>query len=452
MTWLVICFCVVALTLGMMYLTYIAKEQADRGLETGESFLAEVASVSNNLRKIVRGIESLESLLGYDKVTEFLAQNLDGSKFYQAISITTRNVLADVFIDRIISSGYYVTKEWKTTADYEDSSMFLVLAKSRRDFEDPRPNTLILKAEYSPWSLENCDVTAEEVPLNSDGKVNILSRITAYLPSNCEDGCQITIIPDVRKHVKDLFVEYKPLVKTEEQKASVYVYAEQSPSSFVWDAVRMHAVQPPLQLSYPAITSEKKQTVKLQKFLDSVLELMKKQKFCFSLFGEPASGKSSVLRLFISMAGKAGLTVVKATGQQFINMMENPLAKSRLPELGKHVVVVIDEAGFNPALTKALLSATEGLDDASNVSIVLATQTEESMSQDLLRDGRMQILLHINKLAPTQWRPLYDTLKTMYPTKVWTLPTDTTKDYLLGEVYSWGKDPDFATFLASALN
>lgn len=445
--------CIVCLTVGLMYLMYVAKNESDKSLETGESFLAEMASTSTSVRKIVAGIDKLESLLGYDKINEFLAANLDGSKHYQSVTIFSQSLLADVFIDKLLQAGYHVTKEWKSTSDYDSDKIYIVMAKTRRDFEDPRPNTLIISAEFGTWNLENCDLTDQDIPVNGEGKVNVLSRLIAHLPSECEDGCQISLIPEVRKHAKGMEVNFRPSIrKNTDAKTDVLVYSKDSVVKFVRDTVRMHPVQPPLQISYPAITSEKKQIVKLQKFLDSVLELMKKQKFCFSLFGEPASGKSSVLRLMISMASKAGITVVKASGQQFINMMDDPGAKARLPELGKHVVVIIDEAGFNPALTKALLSATEGLDDASNVSIVLATQTEESMSQDLLRDGRMQMLLHINRLSPQQWRPLFDTLKTMYPDKTWKLPEDVSKEYLLGEVYSWGKDPDFTTFLASSLN
>jgi hypothetical protein len=137
-------------------------------------------------------------------------------------------------------------------------------------------------------------------------------------------------------------------------------------------------------------------------------------------------------------------------------MMSDSTAKAKLLGLGERILIIIDEASNpNEEQARALLSATEGLNDSDKISIVLCTNSEENMggshTDALLRSGRIGAILHINELAPSQWRPLLTELKRVYPDKTWTTPTEE-KPLLLGEVYDLGKDPAAEDVLAEAYN
>lgn len=459
MTLLLLALCGIAATISMMWLSYKANAASVAHQATGDAILNEVADLATATKRIRTTLEELKPLLGYDHVLEFISKNLgDGSRFFNTFRLTHHELSANVLIAELQAQGYEITREWRQQSDYSSPKLFLVLAKTMEDFTSPEVavSTFVLSAETEKVPLEGCESTAFKSAdwQDADGTMHVLSAVNAYLPADCEGACQMTFLPDVQKAVVKAEMRTRPVRRKVNTEAPAYIYDGATQQKFVLDPIRMHKEQPALNLAYPAISNKNKQTVHLDTFLRRVVDVTLKQKFNWAMFGKAASGKSSILRLLAARAAESQIVVVKATAESFRQMMSDSTARTRLLALGDRILVIIDEAsGLNEEQTKALLSATEGLNDSDRVSIVLCTNSEENMggthTDALLRTGRIGAILHINELEPAQWKPLLTELKKVYPEKTWEAPSEE-KPMLLGEVYALGKDPAAEDILAEA--
>jgi len=461
MVLLLLALCGIAATITMMWLSYKANQSVVAQQATGDAILNEVADLATATKRIRTTMEDLKPLLGYDHVLEFIQKNLDnGDRFFNTFRVIHGEVCADVVVAELAALGYEVTREWRKHDDYSSPKLFLVLAKSPEDFlgENVEINTFVLSAESEIVPIEGCESTAFKITewANAENKLHVLSSVNAYLPGDCAGACQMSFLPDVNKALAKAVMRTRPIRHKVAAQAPAYVYDGASQQKFILDPIRLHKEQPALGLAYPAISNKAKQTVNLEIFLRRVIEVMTKQKFNWAMFGKPSSGKSSILRILAARAADAQMVVVKATAEDFRQMMSDSTAKAKLLGLGERILIIIDEASNpNEEQARALLSATEGLNDSDKISIVLCTNSEENMggshTDALLRSGRIGAILHINELAPSQWRPLLTELKRVYPDKTWTTPTEE-KPLLLGEVYDLGKDPAAEDVLAEAYN
>lgn len=449
---LIIALCLVTITIGVMYLLYHAKKTNDVQIQTSEAALEEVSQIAVATKDIVKKLSEFPEYMGYDRIVEFLAKHC-GNKFYNTATFTKATVVAEAFLSQLLAAGWIIRKEWKVVEQFEPTKVFFVLSYKEENFvQEPTNEQLehlvVLQANELTVLIENVDAENVEQWKDEENRIKLLSEFVAYVPSHCEEYCQSDALRDSAAAAKLTTAKIKMAKRAPlKESAPTYIYDKDAPTKFVLDTVRLTPVRPSFAISYPQITAEEgKKMVNLDKFLDLAVARMGKMKTNFSVFGPPNAGKSSILRELIFRAYTAGLTVVKATGAQFGAMMNDATAKIKLASLGERVLVVIDEAaGFTDDLAQVLLSATEGLNDDAKVSIVLCTNTEEAMGgtyhEALLRSGRMAALLNVNALKPEQWKPLVTELQKLHEDQTWVLPTDITKDYLLGEVYSWAKDP-----------
>lgn len=453
---LIIALAVIAFCVGSMYLLYLAKLNNDKALTIAEETKKEAEATTSAIKRVAARIADLPSYLGYDRVIEFLAFHLDGDKFYNTVSIPSTFVSAETLIAKLIELGWIIRKEWKTAGGYEPPKVYFVLSYEADAFADQpdrgtRDKLVVLSADYMEHPVDLVKFSEEAAGdiapwATADGKILVLSSLLAYIPAHCEDKCQADAILDVQKYSKEFRVAVsRPAAQKFADSAFTYIYDGVGKHPFVLDKVRLYPLQPELDLAYPQITTEGGRVmIKLERFLNMAVDRMSKRKTNFAIFGPPAAGKTAILRTLIGKATAAGITIVKATGDQFKAMMNDASAKTQLSSLGTQVLLMIDEAAnFDEGLFQALAHATEGLNDAPNVHFVLCTNTEESMGEKheiLLRAGRMDALLHVNALKPEQWKPLLKVLEKLHPDFEWTMPEDQTKDLLLGEVYALGKD------------
>ena len=446
---LTIAFSCIAGILLFMYISYHSKKTSDKQLEAGDQLVQEAADAVGTMKKIHKTLQEFAGMDGGYRIHQFVTNQLQ-DRFYNTLTLGIReSVSADFLLNLLEGKGYTVTQHLKTAEDYNAPGVYLVFAKeSLVNDEDYREKALIIGADFDEVDAQQCSTETFNISdWLVDDKLVTLSGIKLFMPQDCDELCQMDYMSDLRIAAKTATVKVERRIKVRSKtSATAYSYDSKAPGKFVVDPIRLPKEQPALNLSYPSVSNNEKRKVKLGLFLDLSLQLQLKEKFNWALFGAPNSGKSTVLRLLASKAADQGFAVVKCSASQFQEIMGDSSAKAAMLGLASHVIVIIDEASsISDEQAVALLSATEGLNDSSNLSIVLCTNSEQTMggthTEALLRGGRMGAVLHIDKLTPDQWRPLLAELKRVYPETSWSTPADDKASYLLGEIFALGKDP-----------
>jgi hypothetical protein len=168
------------------------------------------------------------------------------------------------------------------------------------------------------------------------------------------------------------------------------------------------------------------------------------QRFNVGLVGPGGSGKSYLLKALLQEGYRAGVDIVKASAAAFADFTKDTMALASLKQRAERgpTWLVIDEGnGLPQELVAALASVMDGLDSSPNLSVILATNKVEDLSDSVLanlfRAGRVELFLDVSELPASQWKPLASALKAEAPNLNWVIPDDN-EPRTLGAVYDMG--------------
>lgn len=446
--------------IAFAYFSWLSRQVALDALDTQNVIATTTEDISSTLVDMAINLKNVGQYQAQDRKENFLIHQL-GGPHYTTLILSDDNLAVGVLLEKLIQDGWEVLSE-KQYEGYQSQEMHLVVSKTFEDGEEERMVIGLKVDEYQPELVKSPTGVDLSKYVNINKKIEITSTVLMF-KGDCGPACAASLRLALQAAFANakVSVSFTNAMHTDKVPISVY-----SPSAggFIPDNISVSKTSASiLGLSYNIhrrVSGAKGaegtiQSFKLNvsKFIDIVVDTCKPEesseetpkKFNIGILGPPASGKSHLLKALLTAGAKRGIQIIKASADAFSKFTEDEVALSSLKmraEKGPLWLVIDEGNGLPEKLVSALASVMDGLDANPNLSVILATNREEDLTNtelaNLFRVGRVQLVLDVCPLEEAQWRPLLAELKKESPHLVWTDPT-TGGPKTLGEIYGCGQ-------------
>lgn len=450
-------------TVAFLFISYTYKKELAATASNAVDAVIETAdAVAEGMHKVANSIKQLALYQPQSRKENFLIAAL-GDAEYSTLQMSSEDMVVNVLIQRLIEKSWTVEKEMQDP-DYQGQIMHVVCSKEIDDTGGPEIAVLEFKLQdYPVERLKTKNTGLDLSKFAVDGQITITDGVKVSV-SQCDMDCQLELRAIIKEACKVAVVQVQHYARSRAGVIPTKVYSKEM-GGFVDDTIATTKTSPAvLELSYninrrKVGAGAKTEAFKLKvgKFIQLVVETtaphdtegtpIQGRRFSIGLVGPASSGKSYLLKALLEEGSKAGVTVVKSTAGSFSTFKEDQKAMSQLKRMAEKgpTWLVIDEANGLPVdLVGALASVMEGLDSNPNLSVILATNRHEDLTDgeisNLFRTGRVDLLLDAGDLEVEQWKPLFAKLKEEHPELTWTYPEEEVP-LTLGKVYACGQLP-----------
>jgi hypothetical protein len=450
----------IALLLGVFsifYLTWWLKKSSEAVAEATDTIAEEAVEGNEHLSNIAASLEKLAVYQPKDRKENFIIGAL-GSPEYSHMRVSEKIFVASALIQNLIQANWVVEKEIQIP-EYDGQQLYLVCSKDHD--EDGLPEVVVLELKLTDTAATFVSAVSDlDLSLHTLNEKVTTTEGVSMIAINCGADCGLEMHRILNATIKGAEVKVTYFKPGKPDSVPILVYSKAS-GQFIPDSIAItETPQQVLRLSYKAKRRGASGVVTPEGFplsVEKMIKIMtettapktgKGQRVNLGLVGAANTGKSFLLKALLAAGAAAGVQIIKATASAFAAFKDDDesLVKLKTRAGEKPTWLVIDEAnGLPPALMASLASVMSGLDDQPNMSIILASNNEEDLTDEqtsnLFRVGRVDLFIQLTTLPRSMWAPLLEELKRLHSDLNWAEPPTGEVEMPLGQVYGLGTLP-----------